>query len=151
MWQSHYSWTFSCAADPPESNSDYLCYLCRWPLKGEDKENKLCGRLQMWFVIFCSCKETYEGKKTASAPTLVLSKRCHSFKDWGLQTVQKCNTARWQPARCSLNVNKWEIVHGASECQLIKKLRLSRNQQLHLSNKDQHIKHAWFLSLGLLF
>lgn len=50
----------------------------------------------MWFVIFCSCKETYEGggkKHPASAPTLVLFERCHSFKDWGLQTLQKCNAA----------------------------------------------------------
>lgn len=49
----------------------------------------------MWFVILRSCEETCEGKKTnlTSAPTLVLFRRCHSFKDWYLQTLQKCNAA----------------------------------------------------------
>lgn len=57
-------------------------------------------------------------KKTASAPTLVLFERCHSFKDWGLHILQQCNAAPWQQARCSLNVNKYQIA-CTSECQLI--------------------------------
>ena len=65
----------------------------------------------MWFVILCSCKEMWSKKKNkknpASAPTLVLFERCHSFKDWGLQTLQK----HLQPAPCSVNVNKREIAH----------------------------------------
>lgn len=59
----------------------------------------------MWFMILCSCKKKLVRKKTASAPTLVLYERCHSFKDWGLHRVQQCNAAPWQRAQCSLNVN----------------------------------------------
>lgn len=76
----------------------------------------------MWFVILCSCKESYEGKKkAASAPTLVLFQRCHSFKDWSLHTLQKCNAAPWQHVQCSQNVSEYQTVcNSVSACQLIR-------------------------------
>lgn len=75
----------------------------------------------MWFVIYVLVKKHMKEIKSVSTPTLVLFERCHSFKDWGLQRLQKCSAAPWQPAQCSLNVNKCEIAHTpASEWQLIK-------------------------------
>lgn len=128
LCHNHIAWLdfilFCSSQAQSKSNSHYLCYLHRWPLKKEDKENKLCGRLSMWFVILRSCEGTSKKKKKlTSAPTLVLFQRCHSFKDWCLQTLQKSNAAPWQPVSHSLNVNKSEIIHDPSlECQLINEI-----------------------------
>lgn len=69
----------------------------------------------MWFVILCSCKENFwREKKKHRPPHQNLPERCHSFKDWGLHTLQKCNALPWQNTQCSVNVNKDHIAQSST-------------------------------------
>lgn len=119
-------WTLSCFAAPRPSPSliQITCVIFTddlWRRKIK-KTNCVGGcRCGLWYCVLV--KEHVKGKKKTSAPTLVLFERCHSFKDWCLQTLQKCNAAPWQPASHSLNVNKREIRQGpALEYMLINKM-----------------------------
>lgn len=89
----------------PESNSDYLCYLRRWPLKKEDKETNCVGgcRCGLWYCVLV--KKHVKEKEHYFSP--------HTGPVWKVSLFQGlsfANTAEMQrstltTAPHSLNVN----------------------------------------------
>ena len=78
------------------------------------------------FLLRNLCRKKEKKKKTASAPTLVLFERCHSFKGLGFaHTAEMQRSTLATHTQCSLNVNTYQIAHSpATKCQLIRNKRL---------------------------
>lgn len=128
-------WTLSCFAAPRPCPRliQITCVIFTDDLwRRKIKKTNCVGGCQcgLWYCVLVKKHVKEKKKNLTSAPTLVLFRRCHSFKDWCLQTLQKCNAAPWQPASHSLNVNKSEIIRDPSlECQLINEIAIAL--QLH--------------------